>query len=347
MHRASSPSPDGSSELCLRFPCAGCQELLFVPVEQLRRLHFEQCPQCHRAVEFPAIDENTRGYKRIFPRVRTKKIDCPKCRARLQVPAGAPGSQHLCPACQAVLVFQLVPQDVPQAAASPGSPRVKATPRPQRETSPQQEKAPQSPNHAPLPPLDRQPNRAEKAVQPPSGPKPVEQKRPAPKAAETPTEITGFDAGTTPQPVVYSGQSAASSAGRGGSELSSSPRLTFWLLYFGLHFVPPIVGIGLFVLTHNTSLAGLTGAIAGLTCVWLVFGFYPSRLLARFITPLIVTTFKCPGCAEQFPAVSRWTCGCGYTDHRERHALSFSCPKCSGVLGYVDCEQCGATMIIR
>ena len=337
MHRSTTPPPDGRGELCLRFECPGCRDLLLLPVESLRRSHRDRCPKCYQPVRVPIINETTAGYRRIVPRIQAKVVDCPSCAAPLRVPPSQPGNREECPACRRTLLFQLVAVSEPQ----PVTPQPKSGPPPKIKPSSTSGSAVPNPTQPPTPPPVAKPS----AKPAPSPPAIVE--KPTKSASDDALAITEFEPETVAKPVVYGGQFASSSAGRGGLELSSSPRLTFWLLYAGMHFLLPMLVIGLCCLTFSTELVALTGPIAGLTCVWVVFGFYPSFYFSRLITPLIVTTFKCPGCAEHFPAVSRWKCGCGYADHRERHALSFRCPKCRGVLGYLDCEQCGATILIR
>jgi hypothetical protein len=87
---------------------------------------------------------------------------------------------------------------------------------------------------------------------------------------------------------------------------------------------------------------GIAGFFAFAFVGWVFVGGYA----ALWLTPLFVSTISCPGCQEDIDPVDVWACGCGYKDHRERHVLSFKCPKCKNRIGHFDCPRCSATILI-
>ena len=66
--------------------------------------------------------------------------------------------------------------------------------------------------------------------------------------------------------------------------------------------------------------------------------------IPRMITPLLIQTYTCPGCHEEYPSVNVWNCTCGFHDHKERHILRFKCPLCGKRFNRTDCLRCGATI---
>lgn len=85
-----------------------------------------------------------------------------------------------------------------------------------------------------------------------------------------------------------------------------------------------------------------------LIAVFLVFVIPRScRRISEFVASLVLGSFRCPGCHQDHEAVSRWQCGCGYVDHRERHILTMRCPLCKGRIGHVNCRYCDATIFVR
>lgn len=80
--------------------------------------------------------------------------------------------------------------------------------------------------------------------------------------------------------------------------------------------------------------------IAGV--VW----WFAGRLIALLLIPLLISQLKCPGCGEEISAVSRWDCSCGYHDHRERHVLAGTCPKCGNRTGHINCPRCDCTILL-
>lgn len=137
----------------------------------------------------------------------------------------------------------------------------------------------------------------------------------------------------SPQPLIYQGQSASAATGGGFFDISSSPRLVWYASYWLLWLGPPVMSCGLFVLSFGTENMILTIPLGLLSWGWLLIGWRVSRFLADVVTSIFISTLCCPGCGEHHQAVSRWSCGCGYTDHRERHVMMFRCPKCGGTLG--------------
>lgn len=75
--------------------------------------------------------------------------------------------------------------------------------------------------------------------------------------------------------------------------------------------------------------------------LWLV-----SRPLSFTLLASLIRTARCPGCYEDYPLVNRWSCSCGYHDHKQRHFYRFICPKCRSRLGSFDCPRCDATILL-
>ena len=76
---------------------------------------------------------------------------------------------------------------------------------------------------------------------------------------------------------------------------------------------------------------------------WMIWG----RRIARYaILPVFFSAVRCPGCGYEKEAVGRWTCGCGFVDHRERNVLAMRCPQCKAHIGSVPCDQCQATILL-
>ncbi len=387
MHRSSSSPQRGGGELCLRFECQGCNDLLFLPVDSIRRVHRDRCPKCHQPVRVPPINEATAGYRRIVPKVKAKVVDCPKCAAPLRVPPSQPGKRDECPACRTSLIFQLVPetpepqrkavavspQAVPPTPAKSSPHAATDSPLPVASASKQSAAKPTKPAGArpnvqpepaskpkgkPITRSDKMSRRSAKSTTPPpaaarpTGPdtaEPVIPKKRQTTTSDEASHVTEFnEPAVGPAPLVYSGQSASAMAGRSFFDLSSSPRLVWRLIYFALWLGPPFMSCGLFVLTlDNRENLIVTIPLAVLSWGWLTVGWRVCPFLADILSSAIITTFRCPGCGEHHEAVGRWTCGCGYTDHRERHALAYKCPKCRERLGYFDCMQCGSTILFR
>lgn len=82
-------------------------------------------------------------------------------------------------------------------------------------------------------------------------------------------------------------------------------------------------------------------------CVLLFLGWaIAGRLIAYWLVPLFVTTFKCPGCGEEMNTIGVWNCACGFNDHRERNILTKRCPKCGKGASHLDCPRCNCTILL-
>ena len=137
----------------------------------------------------------------------------------------------------------------------------------------------------------------------------------------------------------------------GPSFFSLHPRLLRRAIFWGI-WIGPAVALLLLLILGSIAQGDPTAAIMGFICVlpvlgvpWLMVGGWISLWLTPVLMSGLVRTVCCPHCHETYPLVCRWSCGCGYTDHRERHLYRFRCPKCNDRLGYYQCERCDATML--
>lgn len=132
---------------------------------------------------------------------------------------------------------------------------------------------------------------------------------------------------------------------RRGLTLFTSPRRAFWVIYLIVQFGPLFFGMFGAAVTGAWS---FFGPIVGMGGMWIFPFWWVCRWFTwRMLVPLFVSSIRCPHCHEEYPAVSRWSCSCGYTDYRDRHILRFKCPKCRHGMQYLDCERCDATIILR
>ncbi|MCA9211811.1 MAG: hypothetical protein KDB27_02005 [Planctomycetales bacterium] len=100
----------------------------------------------------------------------------------------------------------------------------------------------------------------------------------------------------------------------------------------------------------NSGLFGLVAAfiLSALPALpWIGLAHFPARWLTPYLLVLCFHKFRCPRCHETYEFRDRWSCSCGYTDHRDnRHLLLFSCPKCQNHIGYTECPRCEATILV-
>ncbi len=170
------------------------------------------------------------------------------------------------------------------------------------------------------------------ALTPPPAPAPI-------------VEASIIDAGESPLQ-----RTAKSSSGP--SFLSQHPRLLRHVIFWGI-WIGPIAAILLLSILSSITSDNPISAVLGFICVLAVLGL-PWLLLggwvARYATPLImsglVKATYCPHCHEAYELTSRWGCGCGYVDHRDRHFYMFRCPNCRSYLGSLQCQRCNATMLL-
>jgi len=128
-----------------------------------------------------------------------------------------------------------------------------------------------------------------------------------------------------------------------------SPRLVRYAIYYGLRFLPFVL-IWFFIVAGGNSsdqdvrvasiLFGLGGAF-----VWFKFGSWVAEPFGQFAMAALYNSIRCPGCGEVQPVITRWSCGCGYNDHREQNFFLFKCPSCGSRLGHFNCRMCNATVL--
>jgi hypothetical protein len=87
--------------------------------------------------------------------------------------------------------------------------------------------------------------------------------------------------------------------------------------------------------------------LSGLSCLWLPFGFWPSKWAAHLLAIHLVKSIRCPRCQCDIDAVSVWSSG-SYTDYRERHVLAFRNPIDGRRIGWINCPnpKCKSTILL-
>lgn len=119
------------------------------------------------------------------------------------------------------------------------------------------------------------------------------------------------------------------------------PRLVRWSLRLSLWLgLPAGMFVAASITSTNQEAFNLFGAL------FLIFGYWPTRWYAELLTPFFVTMIKCPRCGLEREAVGIWGTG-SYTDHVERHILRFKNPIDGSRVGYMDCTECGSTILVR
>lgn len=317
-------------ELCLRFRCAHCDAVLSVPVAQLQQPD-QRCPSCAAELVPPTIDRETAGVADILERFPARiESRCPHCNHKLAGTSAQLRTRSRCPGCRVWLTLKLVedpPDEVETVAETPNRRTVVvSTDESQQTRHGVSARDTRSARDQPSQPADV----SDSPVLPR---RPLVSTEPEPVFDESAAVVYHQNAGKV---------QSQSSRGPRQITLFKSPRAVFLLIYFTLHGSPFLIYTFLIFSGSRPP-----AEVMGFVCPWTLFGFYPSRRIARLLTPLLVSTFHCPHCHEEYEAVGRWTCGCGFTDHRERHVLRFRCPKCDGHLGYYNCDRCGSTIILR
>jgi hypothetical protein len=294
-------------ELLLRFACASCRASLTVP---LRSLGIEEkCPGCKESLVTPTLDDQVVGWEAILQSLGSPK---PRPRSRAQAPA------H---------------RDVaapPQSAAtnSPIPPPLVSPPDGKRQPSPTPPPAAASSTAA-------SPSKRDTAS-------PFF--RTKPDAAQE--RVEAVEAVVVPTPT----KSPALPSPRGPN---LSPRLMSYVVYYALWLGPFLASaliffLGVLITNRNRGMHGLAAATGGCCClghVWLLGGWWIARLCTPFVMAALYGSIRCPGCGEAHPAISRWSCGCGYKDHRDRNFFLFRCPKCGNRFGHFDCPVCDVTIL--
>jgi uncharacterized protein DUF87 len=82
----------------------------------------------------------------------------------------------------------------------------------------------------------------------------------------------------------------------------------------------------------------------GLAALAWFFGCGP--LLRFVILPVLFPETTCPGCKRVLPLVGRWRCGDHFTDHTDRHILTFYCTHGHRLEAF-DCPRCRATITVQ
>lgn len=78
-----------------------------------------------------------------------------------------------------------------------------------------------------------------------------------------------------------------------------------------------------------------------IAAVW----WYTGEYFSRFIGSLMIGSLRCKNCGLEIPAVSQWKLG-AFTDYRDRHVLRAKNPMDGSRIGYVNCPQCSATILL-
>lgn len=124
-----------------------------------------------------------------------------------------------------------------------------------------------------------------------------------------------------------------------------SPKAVHFTLRILLRWVVPVLLMTLW--TALQAPAGRVSPGASIVLVAAVALFFSGDFLARRLTAAVAPTYACPGCDSVFEAVGRWSCACGYHDHRDCHVILFRCPMCGARPGYTNCRRCDATIFLQ
>lgn len=119
------------------------------------------------------------------------------------------------------------------------------------------------------------------------------------------------------------------------------PRTLRYSIYFGGWLGPPL----LLLLPILWGEWGFCCPFIVIGLPWYALGHWPVRWLTPLITSIFITKLRCACCHEVYSPVGRWTCGCGYTDYRERNVFEFKCPLCRQRMGRMQCLRCDATIL--
>jgi hypothetical protein len=117
--------------------------------------------------------------------------------------------------------------------------------------------------------------------------------------------------------------------------------------YYGIFGVPLMVMGTMMLLAPSATTASQRPSEFVFIVVMAFLGWlFLGRRIALLLLPLFITSLKCPGCQEEISPVGVWNCACGYHDHRERHILAGTCPKCGVRTGHIDCPRCSCTLLL-
>lgn len=297
-------------ELCIRFSCSACRKPLFVLIRKLIGRTELPCPSCQKTVATPPLDEKVGGY--------TQLLEAHSIGPQLQT--STKKSSSMKDSDSSLESNQSVPRKTPATA-----------------------------------PISRTPGKASASGRPPATERNVSVK--VPPMIEERSDALGSDdyyskefpdePDDLPQPIVYGSQpkSQTGSFRRGGGSLQ--PRVVYRLIYWGLQVGYPAATflLGLYLQSMGDTRRFMP--FLAFAILWFIFGWRFSHWIAFYITPLFVSSIRCPGCQEEYPAVAHHKCSCGFTDHRDRHVLSFKCPKCGSYFGHMNCARCDATILLR
>ncbi|MEX2140461.1 MAG: hypothetical protein WD894_14455 [Pirellulales bacterium] len=328
---AGRPSPAAAAkELCLRFVCSRCQHWLSVPIRSMGMI--DKCPGCQTVVKIPALDGYVVGLEEVLKARGERQgvvlgCRCPTCQTIVQAAKADYGRPLHCGGCGEWFVLQVQSVDAPHPTKPTATPRKENQPRAAVGTAGGQQLPP------PVPP-------------PPSNPPPPPAQPEDDWRRHSPFAVSASSAEDDELPEID--ELLAKPSNLQSSRFEAGPRLSpRWARYFfryGIWWGPTAA---MLLIGASSSEPALALFLIGISFVplWFVVGGLLSRLLTPVILASILRTVRCPGCGDQLPAVGRWSCGCGYHDHRERNVFLFKCPKCSGRVGHIDCPRCDSTIL--
>ena len=265
--------------------------------------------------------------------VAGENTTCPTCGAILAAPPRSADDSLRCPHCDSSLVVHV------SAQAEPDRPRVRRIPPPLLQVGTRQN-LPASPAQtsdgltAPLPRAVADREHGDQA---------------SPFSVGSPV-----DDGLPDLPTIVPTDRRRKRAIR-SPKLAVSPRYLRYGIFYGIWIGPVALWVAFIMLCFAVEggrgdrggilLAGtMTTLCFGLP--WLLVAGWPAYFATHYILATFVSAVRCPGCHEVHPLVSRWGCGCGFTDYRERHLYRFRCPKCGDRIGYLNCRRCEATILL-
>lgn len=296
-----------STELLLKFHCSDCGQKLNISVDR-SNTNMHDCPSCGSPVKIPPIDGNVGGVGKILQANPEKiRVACPECGRTSKTPVRSALKKWRCPACKTPAKLKLAAHTVKVTVKSSSLPG----------TAPFAVKAIRETSEDLSETADwEQTNDMESIV----------------ASCEPETEAVVY--GSTPPK-----QSATSRLS--GFLSGLSPRTLTWVIWFILQF--PVL---LFILLPLAQ-KSMNIAIVILTIAWFIPRLGICTRLTWLIMTLFMKSFRCPHCDEEYEAVSRWGCSCGYVDHKDQHIYGFKCPQCKSVCGHYNCRRCEATILLR
>lgn len=305
--QSSASSCPAKAELLLKFSCSHCEQVLNVGIERLATIK-SVCPRCDNPIQFPPLDRNVVGVETILQsNPETLRLHCPECGRTSKTPVRAALKKWTCPVCKTPAKLKFAAHNVKVAA--PSSIRNEMAPVAIKQTRITPEDLRETADWA-------QTNNTEEIV-----------------ASREPDSEAVVYGSAPPKPSTTSHLS--------GFLSSLSPRTLTWVIWFILQF--PVL---LFILLPLAQ-KSMNIAIVILTIAWFIPRLGICTRLTWLIMTLFMKSFRCPHCDEEYEAVGRWGCSCGYVDHKERHIFAFKCPMCKSLLGHANCERCDATILLR